>query len=32
MDDMHQSVCLVLNPKARPIIAELEVFFSSDYL
>ena len=32
MDIMQQSACLVLNPKAGPIVAQLEAFFSSDYL
>ena len=32
MDIMQQSACLFLNPKAVSIVAQLEVFFSSDYL
>ena len=32
MDIMQQSAFLVLNPKAGPIVAQLEVFVSSDNL
>ena len=32
MDIMQLSACLVLNPKVGPIVAQLEVLLSSDYL
>ena len=32
MDIMQQLACLVLNPKTGPIVAQLGVFFSYDYL
>ena len=31
MDIMQQFACLVLNPKPGPIMAQLEIFVSSDY-
>ena len=32
MDIMQQSACLVLNPKAGPIAAQLDVILSCDYM